>query len=187
METNGHTLEGRRIVLGVTGSIAAYKACELCRLYVRAGAEVSVVMTDGAREFVTPLTFRTLSRNPVTTALFEPAAAWDPKHVSLAAWCDAAVVAPCTANVIAKMACGVADDALSSFLLACAKPKLVAPAMNEGMLMNPATQANIATLRGRGVAVMECGDGELACASTGRGRMPEPSDVFAATLALPWS
>ncbi len=185
MKAKKTSLNGKKIVLGVTGSIAAYKACELCRLYIKAGAEVAVVMTDGAQKFVTPLTFQTLSRNPVTTALFDPAAAWDPKHVSLAAWCDLAVVAPCTANVIAKMACGIADDALSSFLLACSKPKLVAPAMNEGMLANPATQNNIAVLRGRGVAVMECGDAELASASTGRGRMPEPADVFAATLALP--
>lgn len=184
MKAKKKPLEGKKIALGVTGSIAAYKACELCRLYIKAGAEVTVVMTDGARQFVTPLTFQTLSRNPVITALFEPAAAWDPKHVSLATWCDIAVVAPCTANVIAKMAHGLADDALSSFLLACGKPKLVAPAMNEGMLVNPATQANIATLRKRGITVMECTDGDLACAATGRGRLPEPADIFAATAAL---
>ncbi len=178
------SLSGKRIALGVTGSIAAYKACELVRLYVKAGAEVSVVMTKGAQQFVAPLTFRTLSRRSVATDLFEDPATWVPGHVSLADWCDALVVAPCTANVAAKMAHGIADDSLSALALACRKPKLVAPAMNEGMLENPATRDNLATLRKRGIAVMDCGEGELACGTEGRGRMPEPAEVIAATEAL---
>ena len=183
-KTKRSPLAGRKIALGVTGSIAAYKACELVRLYVKAGAEVSVVMTRGAQQFVAPLTFRTLSRRSVTTDLFENPATWVPGHISTADWCDALVVAPCTANVAAKMAHGIADDALSALALACRKPKLVAPAMNEGMLDNPATRENLATLRRRGIAVMDCGEGELACGTEGRGRMPEPAEVLAATEAL---
>ena len=183
-KTKRSPLAGKRIALGVTGSIACYKACELVRLYVKAGAEVAVVMTKGAQQFVTPLTFRTLSRRSVTTDLFENPATWVPGHISTADWCDALVVAPCTANVAAKMACGIADDSLSALALACRRPKLVAPAMNEGMLDNPATRDNLATLRSRGVAVMDCGEGELACGTEGRGRMPEPSEVLAATEAL---
>ena len=183
-KTKRSPLAGKRIALGVTGSIACYKACELTRLYVKAGAEVAVVMTKGAQQFVTPLTFRTLSRRSVTTDLFENPATWVPGHISTADWCDALVVAPCTANVAAKMACGIADDSLSALALACRRPKLVAPAMNEGMLDNPATRENLATLRRRGIAVMDCGEGELACGTEGRGRMPEPAEVLAATEAL---
>ncbi len=119
-----------------------------------------------------PLTFRTLSRRSVATDLFEDPATWVPGHVSLADWCDALVVAPCTANAAAKMAHGIAGDSISAMALACRKPKLVAPAMNEGMLENPATRDNLATLRKRGIAVMDCGEGELACGTEGRGRMP---------------
>jgi len=183
-KTKRSPLAGKRIALGVTGSIACYKACELVRLYVKAGAEVAVVMTKGAQQFVTPLTFRTLSRRSVTADLFENPATWVPGHISLADWCDALVVAPCTANVAAKMAHGIADDSLSALALACRRPKLVAPAMNEGMLDNPATRENLATLRRRGIAVMDCGEGELACGTEGRGRMPEPAAVLAATEAL---
>lgn len=183
-KTKRSPLAGKRIALGVTGSIACYKACELVRLYVKAGAEVAVVMTKGAQQFVTPLTFRTLSRRSVTTDLFENPATWVPGHISTADWCDALVVAPCTANVAAKMARGIADDSLSALALACRRPKLVAPAMNEGMLDNPATRENLATLRRRGIAVMDCGEGELACGTEGRGRMPEPAEVLAATEAL---
>ena len=184
MKAKRSPLAGKKIALGVTGSIAAYKACELVRLYVKAGAEVAVVMTKGAQQFVTPLTFRTLSRRSVATDLFENPATWVPGHVSLADWCDALVVAPCTANVLAKIAHGLADDSLSALALACRRPKLVAPAMNEGMLDNPATRDNLATLRARGIAVMDCGEGELACGVEGRGRMPEPAEVLAATEAL---
>ena len=173
-------LAGKHIVLGVTGSIAAYKACELTRLSIKAGAEVRVVMTKSACEFVGPLTFQTLSRYPVESDLFDRRGSWRPEHISLADWCDLFVIAPCTANVIAKMAHGLADDLLSSLALACRKPKLIAPAMNVGMLENPATESNIALLRSRGIRVMETESGELACATEGKGRMPEPAVVFAA-------
>ena len=159
------------IVLGVTGSIAAYKAAELVRALVKGGHSVSVVMTDGATRFVAPLTFQTLSRHPVTTGMFDPVVAWEPHHVSLAQRADVLVVAPCTANVIAKLACGIADDSLTATALACRAPLVVAPAMNDAMFAHPATQANLATLRSRGAAVVAPETGELACGTTGPGRL----------------
>ena len=170
----------RTIVLGVTGSIAAYKACELVRLFVKNGDDVRVVMTDHAKEFVTPLTFRTLSRNPVENAMFADPLEWKPGHISLADAADVLVVAPATANIIAKMANGIADDLLSSVALATKAPIVVAPAMNTGMWENAATQGNIATLKGRGVRFVEVGDGELACGTSGPGRMAEPEAIFGA-------
>ena len=170
----------RTIVLGVTGSIAAYKACELVRLFVKNGDDVRVVMTDHAKEFVTPLTFRTLSRNPVENAMFADPLEWKPGHISLADAADVLVVAPATANIIAKMANGIADDLLSSVALATKAPIVVAPAMNTGMWENAATQANMATLKGRGVRFVEVGDGELACGTSGPGRMAEPEVIFEA-------
>ena len=168
----------RTIVLGVTGSIAAYKACELVRLFVKNGDDVRVVKTDHAKEFVTPLTFRTLSRNPVENAMFADPLEWKPGHISLADAADVLVVAPATANIIAKMANGIADDLLSSVALATKAPIVVAPAMNTGMWENAATQANMATLKGRGVRFVEVGDGELACGTSGPGRMAEPEAIF---------
>ena len=170
----------RTIVLGVTGSIAAYKACELVRLFVKNGDDVRVVMTDHAKEFVTPLTFRTLSRNPVENAMFADPLDWKPGHISLADAANVLVVAPATANIIAKMANGIADDLLSSVALATNAPIVVAPAMNTGMWENAATQANMATLKGRGVRFVEVGDGELACGTSGPGRMAEPGAIFEA-------
>jgi phosphopantothenoylcysteine decarboxylase/phosphopantothenate--cysteine ligase len=168
------------VVLGVTGSIAAYKACELTRLLVKDSREVLVVMTEAAAKFVTPLTFRTLSKNPVEMDMFELAGSWMPGHISLADRADLLVVAPCTANVIAKMANGLADDLLTSTALATKAPVLIAPAMNTGMWDNPATQANVAMLRSRGVAFVEAGTGELACGTSGKGRMAEPAEILAA-------
>ena len=167
-----------KIVLGVTGSIAAYKACELVRLFVKAGDDVRVVMTAAACEFVTPLTFQTLSRNPVGTSQFALPAEWKPEHIAYAD-ADAVVVAPATANVIAKMAHGLADDLLSSTLLATRAPVFVAPAMNDGMWDNPATQSNLATLRLRGVNIIEPGSGQLACGTEGKGRFADPETVLA--------
>ncbi len=166
--------------MGVTGSIAAYKACELVRLFVKNGDDVHVVMTDHAKEFVTPLTFRTLSRNPVENAMFEDPLEWKPGHISLADAADVLVVAPATANIIAKMANGIADDMLSSVALATKAPIVVAPAMNTGMWENAATQGNIETLKKRGVRFVEVGDGELACGTSGPGRMAEPGAIFGA-------
>ena len=170
----------RTIVLGVTGSIAAYKACELVRLFVKNGDDVHVIMTAHAREFVTPLTFRTLSRNPVENAMFADPLDWKPGHISLAEAADVLVIAPATANIIAKMANGIADDLLSSVALATKAQIVVAPAMNTGMWENAATQANIAALKGRGVRFVEVGDGELACGTSGPGRMAEPDAIFGA-------
>lgn len=169
----------RTVLVGVTGSIAAYKACELVRLFVKNGDDVHVVMTEHAKEFVTPITFRTLSRNPVPSALFGPSDEWRPGHISLAEAADVAVVAPATANMIAKMAHGIADDLLSSILLATKAPIVVAPAMNTGMYENPATQENFAALKARGVAFVEMGSGDLACGTQGVGRMADPAAIFA--------
>lgn len=172
-----------KIVLGVTGSIAAYKACELVRLFVRGGDDVRVVMTSAAREFVTPLTFQTLSRNAVGFDQFAPPAEWKPEHIAYAD-ADAVVVAPATANTIAKMAHGIADDLLSSTLLATRAPVFVAPAMNDGMWDNPATQANLATLRVRGVKVIDPDSGPLACGTEGKGRFAAPETICAAVRSI---
>lgn len=169
-----------KIALGVTGSIAAYKACELVRLLVKRGDEVRVVMTDSATEFVTPLTFRTLSRNPVEREMFADTPAWNPGHISLAEWADKLVIAPCTANVMAKMANGIADDLLTSVALATKAEIVLSPAMNTGMWTNPATQKNYATLKERGVKFVEMTSGELACGTVGVGRMADPADIVAA-------
>ena len=168
------------VVVGVTGSIAAYKACELVRLLVKRGDDVHVVMTEHARAFVTPLTFQTLSRNEVECDLFADPQDWKPGHVSLAAAADLVVVVPATANILAKMAHGIADDLLSSTLLATKAPLVVAPAMNTGMWENPATQANVAALTARGVRVVQPGTGDLACGTSGAGRMAEPADILSA-------
>ena len=169
-----------KVVVGVTGSIAAYKACELVRLLVKRGDEVHVVMTEHARAFVTPLTFQTLSRNPVECDMLASPQDWKPEHISLAAAADLVVVAPATANILAKMAHGIADDLLSSTLLATKAPVVVAPAMNDGMWENPATQANVSALVARGVRVVQPGTGELACGTSGTGRMAEPPEILSA-------
>lgn len=173
---------GRRILLGVTGSIAAYKAAELVRLFVKNGDEVRVVMTPAATRFVAPLTFQTLSRNPVYVEEFDRPAEWRPEHISLAD-CDLAVVAPASANTIAKLRHGIADNLLTSTLLATRAPVAVAPAMNDGMWESPVTQENIAALGARGVKVLVPGTGELACGTVGLGRMAEPAEIFAALAA----
>ena len=173
---------GRRILLGVTGSIAAYKAAELVRLFVKNGDEVRVVMTPAATKFVGPLTFQTLSRNPVYIEEFDRPAEWRPEHISLAD-CDLAVVAPASANTIAKLRYGLADNLLTSTLLATRAPVVLAPAMNDGMWESQVTQENVAALAARGVKVLTPGTGELACGTVGLGRMAEPADIFAALAA----
>lgn len=170
----------RKILVCVTGSIAAYKAAELVRLFIRAGDEVKVVMTPAAAEFVSPLTFRTLSRNPVALDEFEDPANWEVGHISLAEWADAAVVAPATANTISKLRFGIADNALTSTLLAVKAPVVVAPAMNTAMWTNPATVENIGVLRSRGVKIVGPVEGSLACGTSGIGHMSEPGEIFAA-------
>ena len=168
----------RKILLGVTGSIAAYKAVELVRLFVKNGDDVIVVMTPAACEFVKPLTFQTLSRNPVFVEQFAPPVLWKPEHISLAESADLVLVAPATANTIAKMRYGLADNLLTAVLLATRAPVVVAPAMNTGMWESPVTQENIAALKARGVKVVDPEDGELACGVKGRGRMMDPGQIF---------
>jgi phosphopantothenoylcysteine decarboxylase/phosphopantothenate--cysteine ligase len=174
----------RKILLGVTGSIAAYKACELVRLFVKNGDEVTVVMTDAATKFVSPLSFQTLSRNPVFVDQFAPPVSWKPEHISLAEAADLVVVAPATANTIAKMRYGIADNLLSAVLLATRAPTVVAPAMNTGMWESAVTQENIAVLTARGVVVVEPDDGELACGVKGKGRMMEPEAILNAIAGM---
>lgn len=166
-------LSGKKILLGVSGSIAAYKACELASGLVKLGAEVQVIMTEGAREFVAPLTFQTLTGRPVTRGLFDEVKQWKVEHIGAAQWCDAFLVAPATANVIAKFAAGIADDSLSATWLACGKPKLLAPAMNTAMYENPVTQENLAKLKRLGVLFAEPASGLLACGDVGKGKLAE--------------
>ena len=166
------------IVIGITGGIAAYKSLSLIRLFKKAGAEVKVVATPHALEFVTPLTLQTLSQNSVYSDMFGTAEHVDVEHISLAEWADAVVVAPATANIIGKLANGIADDALSTMLLACTKPLFFAPAMNKNMLAHPAVQQNLQTLQQRGVTLVGPDAGFLACGTTGEGRMKEPEEIF---------
>ncbi len=172
-----------KVVLGVTGSISAYKAAELVRLMVKRDWEVRVVMTESATKFVTPLTFQTLSRDKVVTDMFEPVVDWKPEHIDLATWADAFVVAPCTANVIAKLANGLADDTLTAAALAFWPKLVIAPAMNDAMFAHPATQANLATLASRGATVVSPDEGELACGTSGRGRLADLETICAAIAA----
>jgi len=177
-------LEGRELVLGVTGSIAAYKAVYLLRELTGLGAGVTVCLSEHAREFVGPLTFRTLSGRPVLSNLFDPESAEAVEHVALAERCHAVVVAPATANLLAKAAHGIADDALTTLLLAARSPVLIAPAMDGGMWEHPAVRANVALLRQRGVTVLEPDTGELASGLHGKGRLPEVTEIIESLLAL---
>ena len=182
--TTGNAAMSREIVLGVTGSIAAYKAAELVRLMVKKNWGVSVVMTESAAKFVAPLTFQTLSRRPVAMDQFTSLDGWSPNHITLARRASALVVAPCTANVLAKLAVGIADDELTSTALACRAPLVIAPAMNDAMFEHPATQENLATLKRRGAIVVSPSEGELACGATGRGRLAELGEIMAAVEAV---
>ena len=172
------TLEGKNVVLGVTGGIAAYKACELTSRLRKAGAQVYVIMTKNACEFVAPLTFETLSNHPVVTDTFKRPDTWEVEHIALAKRADVFVIAPATANILAKMAHGIADDMLSTTVLATRAPVLVAPAMNTGMWDNIATRENVKTLRERGVRFVGPEGGFLACGDTGAGRMSEPKEIY---------
>lgn len=171
-------LEGKQIVLGVTGGIAAYKACELCSRLRKAGAQVYVILTKNACRFVSPLTFETLSNHPAVTDTFDRPETWEVEHVALAKRADLFVIAPATANILAKMACGIADDMLSTTVLATKAPILAAPAMNTGMWENAATRQNVETLKSRGVHFVGPEGGYLACGDTGAGRMSEPADIL---------
>jgi phosphopantothenoylcysteine decarboxylase/phosphopantothenate--cysteine ligase len=172
-----------RVLLGVTGGIAAYKSAEIVRRLKERGAEVQVVMTAGARHFVTPLTFQALSGRPVRTDLWDEAAEAAMGHIELARWPDRILIAPASADFLARLAHGLADDLLTTLCLATDVPISVAPAMNRLMWANAATQANVATLRERGVALLGPGEGDQACGETGPGRMLEPADLADAVLA----
>ena len=201
-------LSGRRIVLGVTGGIAAYKAAELTRLFVKAGAEVRVMMTASAQQFITPLTLQALSQHPVATDTFDltqEASGWSGDdeqgatysasgapslrrgpigHIALADRAELLVIAPATANALAHLAHGLADDLVSTVALACQAPLLIAPAMNVNMWMHAATRANLETLKARGAHVVGPASGELACGWVGAGRMVEPVEIARAAAEV---
>jgi phosphopantothenoylcysteine decarboxylase/phosphopantothenate--cysteine ligase len=167
-----------RILLGVTGGIAAYKAAELVRRLRERGAEVQVVMTAGAQRFVTPLTFQALSGRPVRTDLWDASAEAAMGHIELARWAEQVLVAPASADFLARLSQGRADDLLATLCLATDAPVAVVPAMNRLMWANPATQDNVATLRSRGVTILGPGEGDQACGETGPGRMLEPVEIL---------
>jgi phosphopantothenoylcysteine decarboxylase / phosphopantothenate---cysteine ligase len=174
------TLTGRRVAVHLAGSIAVVKAAEVVTLLRKRGAEVRVAMTAGAQHFVTPLTFQSLSGNSVATSVWDAPAGHGMEHLTLSAWCEVQVAVAATADLIAKLALGVADDAVTTTALACRAPLLVAPAMETAMWEHPATQANVATLRRRGAVIVGPGEGRLASGRTGAGRMVEPADIVAA-------
>ena len=171
-------LKGKTVILGVTGGIAAYKSAYLTSLLIKAGADVQVIMTDHAREFISPLTFEGLTNQRCHTDTFDRNHEYSTEHVSLASRADAVIIAPATANVIAKLACGIADDMLTTTVLACDCPKIVVPAMNTRMYDNPVTQDNLEKLRKYGMTVVEPAAGRLACGDVGKGKMPEPDVLF---------
>ncbi len=170
--------KGKNIIIGVTGSIAAYKTAFLIRLLVKEGAEVKVVMSDNAKEFITPLTLSTLSKNPVLVEFFNPENGSWSNHVDLGLWADAYIIAPATANTIAKMANGIADNLLLTIYLSARCPVLVAPAMDLDMLDHQATQKNLQILSDRGHIIIEPSTGELASGLEGKGRMEEPEAII---------
>ena len=177
-------LDGKTVVLGVTGGIAAYKSCETVSRLRKLGACVHVIMTANACRFVAPLTFETLSAQPCITDTFDRPERWEVEHVALAQKADLFLIAPATANIMAKMAAGIADDMLSTTVLATRAPVLLAPAMNTGMWEHQATQRNLRTLLERGVLTVGPEGGLLACGDTGTGRMSEPADIVAECVRI---
>ncbi len=178
-------MQGKRILLGVTGGIAAYKSPDLVRRLRERGAEVQVVMTAGAREFVTATTFQAVSGRPVRTDLWDAAAEAAMGHIELARWAEVVLIAPATADFLARLAGGQADDLLTTLCLATEAPVAVAPAMNHIMWANAATQANVGTLRQRGIQIFGPGSGDQACGEVGEGRMLEPLELVERIAALP--
>lgn len=170
-------LKGKKIVLGVTGGVAIYKAVDLVSKLRKQGVEVRVVMTEHAQQFVTPLMFKEISGQPVAVSMWTSNQEFNVEHIALANWGDAFLVAPATANILAKMAHGIADDLLSTTLLAAQMPIIVCPAMNTGMYENSITQENIQKLKDHGVTIMKPNSGFLACGTSGAGRLPEPVEI----------
>lgn len=177
-------LAGKNIVLGVSGGIAAYKAVDIVSRLKKAGAIVKVIMTEGATRFVTPLTFRELSGNPVVHTMWDEPKSWHVEHIALASWADCFLLAPATANIIGKIANGIADDMLSTTVMATRAPVIIAPAMNTNMYLNPITQQNLMKLRNLGYSILEPATGMLACGVEGPGRLPEPQDIVKAVQNL---
>ena len=170
-------LKNKTVLLGVTGGIAAYKAAALASALVKLHANVEVVMTEHATKFITPLTFEELTGRRAMVDTFDRNFTHQVEHISLATRTDLVIIAPATANVCAKLAHGLADDMLTTTVLACRCPKLIAPAMNTNMYENPVTQDNLATLRKYGWDVIEPASGRLACGAVGKGKMPEPEEL----------
>ncbi len=177
-------LQGKNIVIGVSGGIAVYKVCQVVRLFKKLGANVDVIMTKNATEFVTPLTFETLSNRPVVTDMFRRGGHWEVEHVSLAKKAHLFVVCPATANIIGKLANGIADDMLSTTLMATTAPIVVCPAMNVNMYRSKSFNANLELLRKRGVHVVNAENGFLACGDVGDGRMAEPQTIVDSCVEL---
>ncbi|WP_367987862.1 bifunctional phosphopantothenoylcysteine decarboxylase/phosphopantothenate--cysteine ligase CoaBC [Vibrio sp. NTOU-M3] len=173
------TLAGKKILLGISGGIAAYKCADLTRRLIERGAKVQVVMTKAAKEFITPLTMQAVSGHPVSDSLLDPAAEASMGHIELAKWADLVLLAPATADLIARMAAGMGNDLLSTLVLATDAPIAVSPAMNQQMYLNQATQENIATLKRRGMQIWGPAAGEQACGDIGPGRMLEPMQLVA--------
>ncbi|MBQ5376845.1 MAG: bifunctional phosphopantothenoylcysteine decarboxylase/phosphopantothenate--cysteine ligase CoaBC [Lachnospiraceae bacterium] len=171
-------LKGKNVLLGVTGGIAAYKTADLASKLIKQHANVDVIMTRNATEFITPLTFESLTHTKCVTDTFDRNHPWEVEHIALADKADVLVIAPATANCIAKLANGIADDMLTTTALACTCPKIIAPAMNTKMLENPATQRNLKTLEEDGYIIVTPGDGYLACGTVGKGRMEEPANIL---------
>lgn len=179
-----HRLTNRHILIGVTGGIAAYKAAELTRLFKGAGADVRVVLTNAGAEFITPLTLQALSGNPVHQSLLDPEAEQGMGHIELARWADLIVVAPATADFMARLSSGMANDLLTTLCLATDAPITLAPAMNQAMWRDPRTQQNLEALLSQGVHILGPGSGEQACGDTGPGRMIEPLEIMQASATL---
>lgn len=177
-------LKGKKVVLGVSGGIAAYKACELVSRLKKLNAEVHVIMTDSAAKFITPLTFQSLSLNQVVTDMFQSPKYWEIEHISLAKLADVLVIAPATANIIGKLASGIADDMLSTTVMATTAQVIIAPAMNTNMYENAVVQENIQRLKKLGYLFVEPGEGRLACGDIGKGKMAEPSVIEEAIIEV---
>jgi len=171
-------LNDKTVVLGITGGIAAYKAADLASKLTQAGAKVEVVMTEAATKFITPLTLRNITRRQVVTDMFEPASQWSVEHVALAEAADVVVIAPATANTIARLATGIADNMLVTVVLATKAPVIIAPAMNDLMYSNSVTQVNVGKLKARGFTFIEPEYGRLASGKTGKGRLPETGKII---------
>jgi len=177
-------LNGKNVIIGVSGGIAAYKAVDLVSRLKKAGASVYVIMTSAAAKFVTPLTFREISGNPVVTSMWEEPKQWNVEHIALATKADLFVIAPATANVIGKIANGIADDMLTTTVMATKAPVLIVPAMNTNMYLNPIVQGNLEKLSSIGYDILEPAYGMLACGVEGPGRLPEPADIVDRLAAI---